>query len=144
MLNMRQVLLVEDSLADIALMKKALQRCDTPHSLHVVRDGVEAISFLRRHQPYEDAPKPDLILLDLNLPKKSGREVLQEIKEDIQLRVLPVIVLSTSNDTVDILECYKAHVNAYVTKSMGLDKFYQCVQTIDDFWFKQVSYPPNS
>ena len=136
-----EILLVEDSLTDIILMKKMLNQSRIPKNLHVVKDGIEAMNFLHQKGEYKKHPRPDLILLDLNLPRKNGKEVLKEIKSDNNLMEIPVIVLTTSEDDKDIIECYKSHANCYLTKPMDLQDFSQCVTAIDNFWFQFVRYP---
>src|SRR5918992_2845526 len=129
-----QVLLVEDNPGDVRLTKEALKEGKLLNQLTVVGDGVEALSFLRKEGKYADAIKPELILLDLNLPKKDGREVLAEIKADPNLRRIPVVVLTTSGAEQDILESYNLHANCYVKKPVDLDAFIDVVRSIDSFW----------
>ena len=136
-----EILLVEDSPGDIRLTQEALRDAKVLNNLSVVRDGVEAISFLRREGEYASAPCPDLILLDLNMPKKDGREVLAEIKTDPHLRRIPVVMLTTSSAEKDILESYDLHANCYITKPVDLDQFITVVQTIEDFWLTMVKLP---
>ncbi len=138
-----QILLVEDNPGDVRLTKEALKEGNLPHMLHVAKDGVEATSFLRQEGQYADSPKPDLILLDLNLPKKDGREVLAEIKQDDKLKHIPVVVLTTSDAEQDIVKVYKLHANCFITKPVDLDNFISVVRSIEDFWFKVVQLPPN-
>jgi len=138
------ILLVEDNPGDARLAREGLRECRIQNTLHVVDDGVKAIGFLRRRGEYANAPRPDLILLDLNLPKKDGREVLREIKEDDDLRLIPVVVLTTSKAEEDILESYALHANCYVTKPLTLPQFIQVVRSIEDFWFAIVKLPPKS
>ena len=111
------------------------------HNLSVARDGVEALEFLRRQGDYADAPVPDIILLDLNLPRKDGREVLEEVKQDPQLKQIPVVVLTTSKAEEDILSSYKLHANCYVTKPVGLDQFIEVIKTLENFWLTVVKLP---
>ena len=136
-----EILLVEDSPADVDLTREALEDAKVHNNLHVASDGVEALAFLRREGRYVDAPHPDLILLDLNLPKKDGREVLAEIKADPLLRRIPVVVLTTSDAEQDILRSYDLHANCYVTKPVDLDAFIHVVRSIEDFWLAIVRLP---
>lgn len=136
-----QVLLVEDNPGDIRLTKEALKEGRVINSLSVVRDGVEAMDFLQRRGAYENAIRPDLILLDLNLPRKSGREVLEEIKSDPDLRRIPVMVLTTSNAEQDLTQAYNLHANCYITKPVDLDQFMAVVRSIEHFWFHIVTLP---
>jgi len=136
-----EILLVEDSPDDVRLTQEALKDARVINNLSVARDGEEAMSFLRREGEYADAPCPDLILLDLNMPKKDGREVLAEIKSDPHLRRIPVVMLTTSSAEKDILESYDLHANCYITKPVDLDQFITVVQTIEDFWFTMVKLP---
>lgn len=135
-----QVLLVEDSLADITLIKRILRQRQIPNELHIVNDGVEAMAFLRREGKYKNAPLPHIILLDLNLPKKNGKEVLKEIKSDPHLRLIPVIILTTSDNDQDIRDCYKEYANAYLCKPNSIESLSECMEAIDNFWFKFVEY----
>jgi chemotaxis family two-component system response regulator Rcp1 len=137
-----EILLVEDSPSDIDLTREALEDTKVHNNLSVVTDGVEAMAFLRKEGQFADAPHPDLILLDLNLPKKGGREVLSEIKSDTILRRIPVVVLTTSEAEQDILESYNLHANCYVRKPVDLDAFIQVVRSIDNFWLAIVKLPP--
>jgi chemotaxis family two-component system response regulator Rcp1 len=136
-----EVLLVEDNPADVRLTREALAEGKVRNNLHVAGDGVAALEFLRREGPHADAPHPDLILLDLNLPRKNGREILAEIKEDDALRRIPVVVLTTSEDEEDILRSYQLHANCYVTKPVGLEQFLAVVRQIDSFWLEVVKLP---
>lgn len=138
-----QMLLVEDNLGDIRLTKETLRDAKVMVNLHVVGDGVEAMAFLRKESKHANAPRPDLVLLDLNLPKKDGREVLGEIKQDPDLRRIPVVVLTISSAEEDILKSYNLHANAYVTKPLNLEQFAKIVKAIEDFWFTVVKLPPN-
>ena len=137
-----EILLVEDSPSDVDLTREALEDTKVHNNLSVVGDGVEALAFLRKEGPFADAPHPDLILLDLNLPKKDGREVLAEIKADPALRRIPVVVLTTSEAEQDIVESYNLHANCYVKKPVDLDAFIHVVRSIDDFWLAIVKLPP--
>ncbi|HEU4771624.1 MAG TPA: response regulator [Candidatus Binatia bacterium] len=136
-----QVLLVEDNPGDVRLTKEALKEGKLLNQLTVVGDGVEALSFLRKEGVYADAPQPELILLDLNLPKKDGREVLAEIKADPNLRRIPVVVLTTSSSEEDILKIYDLHANCYITKPVDLEQFMGVVKSIEDFWVSVVKLP---
>ena len=138
-----EILLVEDNPGDVRLTKEALKEGKVYSNLHTVKDGVEAMDFLRRLGKYKAAPRPDIILLDLNLPKKDGREVLQEIKTDDALKRIPVVVLTTSKAEEDVLRTYNLHANCYVTKPVDLEKFMVVVKTIDSFWLTVVTLPPN-
>jgi chemotaxis family two-component system response regulator Rcp1 len=136
-----EILLVEDSPTDVLLAKEALECSKLINNLHVVPDGVEAIGFLRREGKYKDSPRPGLILLDLNLPKKDGREVLAEIKSDEELKQIPVVVLTTSKSEADVLKAYGLHANCYVVKPVDFEKFSEVVANIERFWFAVVTLP---
>ncbi len=136
------ILLVEDNPADVRLTVEALKEGKILNTLHVVEDGDRAILFLNRQEPYAHAPRPDLILLDLNLPRKNGREVLEEIKSDDSLKRIPVVILTTSRDDEDIMKSYNHHANCYITKPVDLAKFINIVRTIKDFWVNIVTLPP--
>ena len=136
-----EILLVEDNPDDVALTEEALRVGKVWNNLSVARDGVEALQFLRRTGEYTDAPHPDLILLDLNLPRKDGHEVLAEIKVDDDLKHIPVVVLTTSQAEQDIVNSYALHANCYVTKPVDLDEFIKIVQSIEEFWFTVVKLP---
>jgi two-component system, chemotaxis family, response regulator Rcp1 len=138
-----EILLVEDNPGDVRLTKEALREGKVYSNLHTVKDGVEAMEFLRKKGKYRDVPRPDIILLDLNLPKKDGREVLEEIKTDGDLKRIPVVVLTTSKAEEDVLRTYNLHANCYVTKPVDLEKFMIVVKTIDVFWLTVVTLPPN-
>ena len=129
-----EILLVEDNPGDVRLTQEALKEAKVLNNLSVVRDGVEAMAFLRREGRYGNAIRPDLILLDLNLPRKDGREVLAEIKADPYLRRIPVVVLTTSSAQQDILKSYDLHANGYITKPVGLDQFVTVLKALEDFW----------
>lgn len=135
------ILLVEDNLGDIKLITEALAETDVHPEIHCVRDGIEAMQFLRRETPYEDAPKPTIIILDLNLPRKNGRVVLAEIKSDSNLALTPVIVLSGSDAPQDISTCYALHANCYITKPRDLFGLTETVHCLVDFWLKKVRLP---
>ena len=136
-----EILLVEDNEADIRLTKEGMKEAKIKNNLHVVRDGEEAMNFLQKREPYRDAVTPDLILMDLNLPKKDGRELLKEIKNDEILAPIPVVVLTTSEAEKDIIKSYKLHANCYVTKPMGLDQFVEVIKAIENFWLTIVKLP---
>ena len=135
------VLLVEDNEPDVRLAREALREAKVHTNLHVAYDGVEALSFLRQEGEHVEAPRPDLVLLDLNLPKKDGREVLAEMKDDPELRRIPVVVLTTSQAERDIVQTYDLHANAYVAKPVDFDAFIEVVRSIEDFWFTVVKRP---
>ncbi len=137
-----EILLVEDNPADVKLTRMAFKNCKLMNNLHVVTDGAEAIEFLKQRGKHESAVRPDLILLDLNLPKKNGREVLKEIKSDNNLRHIPVIILTSSEEEKDILETYNTHANSYITKPVELDGFIKIVSGMENFWFSIVKLPP--
>ncbi|MCJ7667972.1 MAG: response regulator [Anaerolineae bacterium] len=139
-----EILLVEDNPGDVRLMQEGFKESKVRNTLHVVRDGVEALAFLRGGGEYADAPRPDLVLLDLNLPKKDGREVLAEIKEDPDLKRIPVVVLTISKAEEDILRSYNLHANCYITKPIDLEQFLGVVKAIDEFWFTIVKLPPKT
>ena len=136
-----EILLVEDSPGDVRLTKEALREGKVRNNLSVVTDGVEALAFLRREGRYAAAPRPDVILLDLNLPRKDGREVLAEVKADERLRRIPVVILTTSRDEQDVLESYDLHANCYLTKPVDLDQFIAVVRSIETFWLTVVTLP---
>lgn len=135
------VLLVDDNPGDVRLTREALRNQESRARLHVAADGEEALAFLHREGPYGRAPRPNLILLDLNLPKKDGREVLADIKGDPTLKSIPVIVLTTSEADRDIRRAYELHANCYVTKSADLDRFLCVVRLVEDFWMNTVKLP---
>jgi two-component system response regulator len=136
-----EILLVEDSPADILLTREAFEQNKLMNTLHIVEDGIEALDFLHKRGRHDSAPRPDLILLDLNLPRKNGREVLAEIKADPSLRSIPIVVLTTSSADEDILQAYDLNANCYVVKPVGFDNFMKAVQSIRHFWFSVVSLP---
>ena len=136
-----EILLVEDNEADVRLTIEALKEGKVRNRLAVARDGVEALEFLRRQGKHQNAVRPDLILLDLNLPKKDGREVLAEIKDSEDLKRIPVVVLTTSKAEEDILKTYNLHANCYITKPVDLEQFISVVKSIDDFWLTVVRLP---
>ena len=136
-----EILLVEDSPADVRLTVEALRDAKVRNHLHVAPDGIEALKFLRREGAHVNAPRPDLILLDLNLPRKDGREVLEEVKADPMLRRIPVVVLTTSEAEQDILRSYDLHANCYIRKPVDLDQFITIVRSIEEFWLTIVKLP---
>ena len=138
----RSILLVEDNLGDVRLTREALREADVAVELTAVPDGEQALAFLRAEGEHAGATRPDLILLDLNLPKKNGLEVLEEIKRDPELRSTPVIMLTTSSSARDIAACYDRGVNCYVVKPLDLDDFTRLVQAINSFWFEVAVLPP--
>ncbi len=137
-----EILLVEDNAGDVRLTREALREGKVYSNLHWAKDGVEALEFLQREGNHAEAPRPDIILLDLNLPKKDGREVLAVIKGDDQLKQIPVVVLTTSKAEEDVLRSYALHANCYITKPVDLDKFILVVKSIDRFWLTVVTLPP--
>jgi CheY-like chemotaxis protein len=139
---MVNVLLVEDNPGDARLAVEALREGGGKVQLHLAQDGVEAMAFLKREGVHCDAPRPDLLLLDLNLPRKDGREVLAEVKNDPALRRIPVVVLTTSQAEQDVMSCYELHANCFITKPVDLDQFINVVRTIEGFWCQTVKLPP--
>jgi chemotaxis family two-component system response regulator Rcp1 len=138
-----EILLVEDSPGDARLAMEALKEAKVRNTLYWVKDGVEAMEFLHRQGEYSDAPRPDVILLDLNLPRKDGREVLSEVKSDKNLRRIPVVILTISTDEQDILRSYDTYANCYITKPLDLNSFMDVVKSIEDFWLEIVKLPPD-
>jgi len=136
-----EILLVEDNEGDARLARESLKESKVMNSVHHVSDGVEAMNFLYRRDRYKDVPRPDLILLDLNLPRKDGREVLAEIKNDEDLKRIPVVVLTISSDEQDIIKTYNLHVNCFITKPIDLEQFLIVVHSIEDFWLTIVKLP---
>ena len=137
-----RILLVEDNPGDVRLTREAFKEGKVLNELRVAKDGVEAMAFLRREGEYADAPRPDLILLDLNLPKKDGREVLAEIKADEDLKRIPVVILTTSKDEGDVLKTYDLHANCFITKPVDLQRFIDVVRSVEEFWLPVVKLPP--
>lgn len=135
------ILLVEDNPGDVRLTREAMKEAKLHNQLHVVSDGVDALAFLRRQGAYASAVRPQLILLDLNLPRKDGREVLAEIKQDTDLRRIPVVILTTSEAEVDILKAYDLHANCYIVKPVDIEQFLTVVKSIEDFWVAIVKLP---
>jgi two-component system, chemotaxis family, response regulator Rcp1 len=136
------ILLVEDNPADIRLTREALMEWKRPSRLHVAKDGEEALEFLRREGRFSAAPRPDIVIIDLNLPRKDGRELLAEMKQDDSLKCLPVVVLTTSRAEQDISRTYEMHANCYVIKPSGLEEFMAAIRSIDTFWSEVVTLPP--
>ena len=141
--NAIEVLLVEDDPGDVVMTREALAESKVMTQLHVVANGEDAMRFLRREAPYEDAPRPGLVLLDLNLPRMDGREVLAEVKADPDLRRIPVVVLTTSQAEEDILRSYDLHANAFISKPVDFDRFVEVVRQVDSFYISVVSLPPS-
>ena len=139
-----EILLVEDNPGDVRLTQEALKEGKIANHLSVAMDGMEALAFLRQEGDFGKMPEPDLILLDLNLPKKNGWEVLEEIKSDEQLKKIPVVILTTSRDEIDVLKSYKLHANCYIVKPVDLYQFVEVVKSIEDFWLTLVKLPPRS
>jgi two-component system, chemotaxis family, response regulator Rcp1 len=137
----KTIFLVEDNKADVRLIQEALKTSSLPHQVVTVRDGVEAMAYLHQQGEYTDAPHPDLILLDLNLPRKDGREVLAEIKSDPQLKRIPIVILTTSKNEDDIFHSYDLHANCYITKSRNLSQLFQIIKGIEEFWFSTATLP---
>jgi len=137
-----EILLVEDNPGDVRLAREALKENKVRNNVHVVEDGEAAMEFLRKQNKYQNVPRPDLVLLDLNLPKKDGREVLAEIKADDDLKRIPVVMLTISKAEEDIIRAYDLHVNCYITKPIDLDQFIKVVRTVEDFWLTIVKLPP--
>jgi len=136
-----QVLLVDDDPGDVLLTKRMFKTLETSLQLHVVSDGVEALAYLRCEPPYAESPRPDLVLLDLNMPKKSGCDVLREMKSDNALRLIPVVVLSTSNYDTDVHDAYRLGANSYIAKPAELEDFAEAIACIENYWFKTVQLP---
>ena len=137
-----EILLAEDNPGDVKLTRKALEKGRLANNLHVVNDGVETMEFLRGEGEYEGRPRPDLVLLDLNMPRKDGREVLEEIKEHRKLKRIPVVVLTSSEAEEDVIRSYDLHANAYLTKPADFDGFIDVVGTLEEFWLQVVKLPP--
>jgi len=137
-----EILIVEDSPSDRLMAREALRETNLPMRIHEVEDGIEAIRFLYRRPPYESVPRPSLVLLDLNLPRKDGREVLEEVKNDPALKMIPIVVLTTSKAEQDVVRAYSAHANCYLTKPVGFESFNEIFKTIERFWLGTVVLPP--
>lgn len=138
-----EILLVEDNEGDVFLTKQMFSKSVISHNISVAMDGEEALDFLYKRDGHESATRPDLVLLDLNMPKKDGREVLQEIKQDEDLRSIPVVVITSSNDDKDVAGSYSLHANSYLVKPVDLDGFTNIVKSIEDYWFSAVTLPPH-
>ena len=136
------ILLVEDNPGDVRLTKEALKDAKVLNDIYVARDGVEAMEFMHREGSFANVPIPDLILLDLNLPRKDGREVLAEIKKDPKLKHIPIVVLTTSKADEDIIKTYNLHANAYITKPVDINRFVEIMHALEEFWFTIVKLPP--
>jgi chemotaxis family two-component system response regulator Rcp1 len=139
-----EILLVEDSPGDVRLTREALKDGKMHINLHVASDGIEAMAFLNREKEYSDVPRPDLILLDLNLPRKDGRQVLEEIKANPALMTIPIVILTTSASEEDVLRSYRLHANCYISKPVDLDGFLKVIKSIDNFWLSIVKLPRES
>jgi two-component system, chemotaxis family, response regulator Rcp1 len=138
------ILIIEDNPGDARLIREALSESRVYSTLYIVSDGVEALGFLRNEGRYSDAPKPHLIILDLNLPRKDGREVLAEIKSDEELLHIPVVIMTISQAEEDIMNTYKLHANCYISKPIDLNEFIRVIKSIEEFWFSVVKLPPKS
>ncbi len=136
-----EILLVEDNPGDVLLTREAFKDCKLLNAIHHVGDGLEAMAFLRQQEPYSGRPRPDLVLLDLNLPRMDGREVLRAIKRDHRLKHIPVIILTTSNEERDVLRAYNLHANCFIPKPLSLDRFFEVVRSIEHFWLTVVRLP---
>lgn len=141
-MTMVEILLVEDSEPDILLTEEAFSEARVQNRLHVVRDGEEALQFLRREGEYAAAPRPDMILMDINMPRKNGLEVLEEVKADPNLRSIPVLILTTSQAEDDVRRSYSGHASGYVVKPVGFENFLQAIRAFEDFWLTFVRFPP--
>jgi CheY-like chemotaxis protein len=137
----RHVLLVDDSAGDVRLTREAFRDANSTVVIHVANDGVDAMAFLHRENPHGAAPRPDLILLDLNLPRMDGREVLAQVKADEELKTIPTIILTTSDAQADIIRSYELQANGYVSKPAGLDEFEELIRSVDDFWLSKAKLP---
>ena len=137
-----EILLIEDNPGDVRLTVEALKESKIINNLNVVYDGIEALSYLQKEGIYKDKPRPDLIILDLNLPKKDGREVLGEIKSEDSLKQIPIVILTTSEAEEDIIKSYELHANCYITKPVNMEQFIKVVKSVGDFWFSIVMLPP--
>jgi two-component system, chemotaxis family, response regulator Rcp1 len=138
-----EILMADDNKGDVRLTLEALKGAKVKNNVHVVENGIEAMAFLRKEGKYANVPRPDIILLDLNMPKKDGREVLQEIKSDPDLKCIPVVILTVSQAEEDILKTYNLHANCFISKPVDLDQFIKIVKSLEDFWFTIVKLPPN-
>ncbi|MEI8202714.1 MAG: response regulator [Bacteroidota bacterium] len=138
-----EILMVDDNRGDIRLAMEAIKDAKVTNNIHVVYDGIEAMAFLRKEGIYAEMPRPDIILLDLNMPRKDGREVLEEIKTDPELKRIPVVILTVSQAEEDIIKSYDLHANCYISKPVDLDQFVKIVKSLENFWFTIVKLPPN-
>jgi CheY-like chemotaxis protein len=138
------ILIVEDNSGDIVLTREAFGEVGLSEKVHISKDGEEAMRFLKKESPFENVPTPDIILLDLNIPKKDGREILAEIKNDDRLKVIPVIILTTSKSEKDILSCYRSYANCYIEKPVDFDQFVEIIGSIKDFWLNLVCLPSSN
>ena len=138
-----EILLIEDNPGDVRLTIEALKESKIINNLQVVEDGIEALSYLKKEGIYKDKPRPDLIILDLNLPKKDGREVLAEIKSNDTFKQIPIVILTTSEAEEDIIKSYELHANCYITKPVNMEQFIKVVKSVSNFWFSMVKLPPN-
>jgi len=136
-----KILLVEDNPADIRLIKEVFKDTNSNNQIFVVNDGVDALKFLNKHDNFHNVPKPDIILLDLNLPRKDGREVLKEIKNSLEFKYIPIVVLTTSSSNEDIVRTYGNHANCYITKPVDFDQFLKVIKSIEYFWLKMIELP---
>ncbi len=143
-MKLAEILLVEDDIGDVELTREMLSESKLKLNLNVVEDGVEAMDYLKQKGKYEDSTLPDLILLDLNMPRKDGRETLAEIKSDPALKMIPVVILTTSESDIDIIKSYTTGANCYITKPVGLEEFQKVVLSINNFWFSVVKLPPKN
>lgn len=137
-----EILLVEDNPGDVKLTKKALEQANLENNLHVATDGVEAMEFLNKADEHADAPRPDLVLLDLNMPRKDGQDVLADMKEDDELSRIPVVILTSSESEEDIVKSYDLNANAYLTKPVDYDGFLEIIDSLENFWLQVVKFPP--
>ncbi len=135
------ILIVEDNSGDIVLTREAFDEVGLSEKVHISKEGEEAMRFLKKESPFENAPTPDIILLDLNIPKKDGREILADIKNDDELKAIPVIILTTSKSERDILSCYQSYANCYIEKPVDFDQFVDIIASIKDFWLNLVHLP---
>ncbi len=142
--NIIEILLVEDNEPDVLLTLEAFEEASVPNRLHVARDGVEALQFLRREGPHKDAPRPDVILMDINMPRKNGLEVLDELKADPVLACIPVVMLTTSQAEDDVRSSYQRHASGYVVKPVGFENFLSAMKAFESFWLTFVRFPPRS
>ncbi|MBY8982526.1 MAG: response regulator [Candidatus Lokiarchaeota archaeon] len=141
-MNIIDILIIEDNPGDILLLKEAFKETQLHYNLHIVEDGIKALLFLKKRENYVNVPRPDLIILDLNLPKKSGYEILNEIKQERSLKKIPVLILTISSSEEDITKSYESHANCFIKKPVDMDKFINIVQGIADFWFRIAKLPP--